>query len=289
MRLSQTELKIIEQIANGITDIKSISNNIKKSNKQIYKSSEKLKDHNFLRLSNGVLIPRKTTHVTLLLQLLREFPNLTIILSGSGLQIISSLTKPKKIADIKRETGISKTVIYDKLQQFLDISAIVRLENNKFLVNKSIWNNLYHFLEEFKKYEETTDPRVPANSTIYYKNDNEIVFSNNASLPAIPTGFSAYQEYGIKLLLPTNYYYLPNKSLTKQEIFLHSLYITEKEQTIRHKTYTALFYVKYQKELFDLIHPLIHKIKQVIQGKQVRDFPSLEEIKEKAELYDIRF
>ena len=180
MRLSQTELKIIEQIANGITDIKSISNNIKKSNKQIYKSSEKLKDHNFLHLSNGVLVPRKTTHVTLLLQLLREFPNLTIILSGSGLQIISSLTKPKKIADIKRETGISKTVIYDKLQQFLDISAIVRLENNKFLVNKSIWNNLYHFLEEFKKYEETTDPRVPANSTIYYKNDNEIIFTCNS-------------------------------------------------------------------------------------------------------------
>lgn len=288
MQLSQTELKILQQIAIGNKDIKIISEVIKKSNKQIYKSSQKLKNYDFLYLSNGILEPRKATHITLLLQILAKYPNLIQLFSGSGLLMLTALTQPKTAEQIIIETGLKKTVIYDKIKQGINISVVVQNRNQKYILNEKVWNDLKELFEEFKRHEETTDSRVPANSTIYYKNEKEILFSNKAELDAMPTGFSAYENYGIKLFLTTNYYYLPKKSLSKQNVFFHSLQITEKEKDIRHLTYIALFYVKFKKEFSKMTHPLIEKIKQILQGKTIKGYPTLEELKEKAEVYDIR-
>ena len=62
---------------------------------------------------------------------------------------------------------------------------------------------LIDFLEELKKYEDTTDERIPVSSIIYYKKDEEIVFSNKEELDAAKTAFSAYEEYGISISEPT--------------------------------------------------------------------------------------
>jgi len=288
MRFSQTDLKILEQLALGTTDIKTIAKHLQKSDKQIYASSQKLKTKNILDLFNGNLEPKKISHVTLLLHLLQKHPNLTTIISGSGLAILRHLITPKKVTDIVQDTGVSKTVVYDKIQQCLVISIVKQKGDNTYMINPDIWSDLREFLNALNIYDETTDPRVPANSTIYHKNNKEILFSNNSSLDATRTAFSAYEQYGLKLLLPTTYYYLPKKDISKKDVFIHSLYITEKEKDIRHLTYISLFYAKYKNELTDVKHPLLDNIKQILQGKHIEGYPSLEEIQEKADVYDIR-
>jgi len=288
MRFSQTDLKILEQLAQGTTDIKTIAKHLQKSDKQIYASSQKLKTKNILDLFNGNLEPKKISHVTLLLHLLQKHPNLTTIISGSGLAILRHLITPKKVTDIVQDTGVSKTVVYDKIQQCLVISIVKQKGDNTYMINPDIWSDLREFLNALNIYDETTDPRVPANSTIYHKNNKEILFSNNSSLDATRTAFSAYEQYGLKLLLPTTYYYLPKKDISKKDVFIHSLYITEKEKDIRHLTYISLFYAKYKNELTDVKHPLLDNIKQILQGKHIEGYPSLEEIQEKADVYDIR-
>ena len=142
---------------------------------------------------------------------------------------------------------------------------------------------------ELKKHEEILDKRVPLNSTIYFKNEKEIVFSTSEEVDAVLTGFSAYRQFGLKILSPVHDYYLPKKKLSLKEIFQHSLYIAEKDKNIRNLLYLALFYLKYQKQLKNLKHPLLDHLKAVLQGQSVADYPSLQEIKEKAEIYDIRF
>lgn len=269
MRFSQTDLRILEQLAQGTTDIKTIAKHLKKSDKQIYASSQKLKIKNILDLSNGNLEPKKIPHVTMLLHLLQKHPNLTTILSVSGLTILQHIITPKKVTDIVQETGVSKSVVYDTIQQCLAISIVKQKANNTYMINLDIWSDLQEFLNALNIYDETTDPRVPANSTIYYKNNKEILFSNNSTLDATQTGFSAYERYGLKLLLPTIYYYLPKKNLSKKDVFMHSLHITEKEKDIRHLTYISLFYAKYKNELTDVKHPLLDNIKQILQGKHI--------------------
>jgi len=289
MHLSKIELKALEQIAQGNTEINTIAKELHRDISRIYRMKETLTNKGFIDIKDGVLLPKKTTHVTILLQLLTKYPNIVDILTRSGIPILTSLLTPKKVSDIEKETQLKKSIIYRKIKQAAEISAVIKNENQQYVINEKIWIDLKRFLEEYKKFEETTDPRIPANSMIYYKNDKEIIFSNKEKLDATQTGFSAYEQYNLKLLLPTTYYYLPKKNLSKKDIFVHSLFITEKDKDIRHLTYISLFYIKYKNELTDVKHPILTNIKQILQGKHIKGYPSLEEIQEKADVYDIRF
>ncbi|MCK5031430.1 MAG: hypothetical protein KAR64_08185 [Thermoplasmatales archaeon] len=288
MQLSGTELKILQQIANGNTDIKKIAEKFDRDISRIYRSKNKLIEKKFLEFSQSTFKPKKITHITLFLQLLIKHPNMVNLLSGSGIPLLIELLHPKTVEEIESETEFKKSIIYKKIKQAINISAVIPKQKHKYVINEKIWKDLKDFLVEYKKHEETTDSRIPANSNIYYKNKGEIVFSNNADLDATLTGFSAYEKHGIKLLLTTNYYYLPKKTLTIQDILKHSLYITQKDKNIRNLTFICLFFLKNKNDLLSIKHLILNKIKQILKGKNIQGYPTLEEIKEKADVYDIR-
>lgn len=288
MQLSGIELKILQQIANGNTDIKKIAEKLDRDISRIYRSKNKLVEKKFLEFSQSTFKPKKITHITLFLQLLIKHSNMINLLSGPGIPLLIELLHPKTVEEVESETEFKKSIIYKKIKQAINISAVVPKEKHKYVINEKIWKDLKDFLVEYKKHEETTDSRIPANSNIYYKNKEEIVFSNNADLDATLTGFSAYKKHGIKLLLTTNYYYLPKKTLTIQDILKHSLYITQKDKNIRNLTFICLFFLKNKNDLLSIKHLILNKIKQILKGKNIQGYPTLEEIKEKAEVYDIR-
>lgn len=276
--LTKTELEILEQIAEGKETVRAVARALKKSDKQIYRSAGRLKQKGFLKES---LQPKESPQINLLLNLLSQFPNLIPLLSRTGIPILTSLLEPRTIEEIMELTKTKKSLVYQKLKTALRIS-VVKKEKNQYSLNEKLWKNLREFLVEYKNYEELVDPRVPADSVIYYKTEEEIVFSSRKKLPATKTAFSAYRDYGIKILLPTNYYYLPPKKLSLRKIYLHSLYVAEKERTHRHLTYLAIFYLKFKPQVK---HPLSEKIKLILKGEKIEGFPSQQEIKEKAEVY----
>ena len=288
MQLSETELKILQQIANGNTNIKEIAENIDRDVSIIYRTKNVLMEKNFLEISQNILKAKKITHITLLLQLLIKYPNIINILSGSGILILTEFIHPATVGEIASKTGFKKSVIYKKIKQAANISAVVPSKDNRYVLNEKIWEKLKEFLIEYKKYEEITDARIPANSIIYHKNKKEILFSNNEDLDASLTGFSIYKKYGIKILLTTKYYFLPKKTLSKKEVFKHSLQITQKEKNIRNLTFICLFYLKNKHDLSSIKHYILDEIKQVIKGKKIQGYPTLGELRAKAELYDIR-
>ena len=51
----------------------------------------------------------------------------------------------------------------------------------------------------------------------------------------------------------------------------------------------ALFYVKYKKNLLDIKHDLLDNIKIVLNGNNMIGYPSLKEIRDRAEVYDTKF
>jgi len=288
MQLSQIELKTLEQIAQDNNDIKEIARNLHRDESRIYRTKQELIEKDILRFSNGKLEPKRLPYIVILLQLLSKYPNLVPLLSGSGIPILTALLKFNTIKEIEENTDFEKSIIYRKIKQAILISVVIKIHKKTYSLNEKVWNDLIRFLEELKKYDETTDSRIPANSTIYYKTNEEIVFSNKSEIKAELTGFSAYNRFGIKLLLPTNYYYLPKKNLSKEEVFTHSLYITQKETDIRNLIFIGLFYIKYKGELQKIRHPILDKIKLVLNGENIEGYPTLEELREKAEIYDIR-
>lgn len=182
---------------------------------------------------------------------------------------------------------MSKSIIYKKIQHYISLS-IVKRQSNTYQLNTDIWPELTTFFETLNIFEQTSDPRIPAASIIYHKTQREIIFSTITKIDAARTAFSAYEQYGLALLLPTTFYYLPKKHLAKKDVFLHSLYVIDKEKERRYALYGTLFYAKYRRELITVSHPLLEEIRQVLDGKNVKGFPTYDEVKEKAEAYDIR-
>jgi predicted transcriptional regulator len=286
MELTKGELFVLEQVAKGNKTVKEIAIAFKKSEPQIYIYVKKLTDKSLIDLNNGDIEPKKIPYVSLLLQLLSKTPNLTPILEGPGIPIFTAMLKPSTLEEITNETGYKKTAIYKRLQEARKRS-LVRKKLNTFEINDKMWTELKETLEEIKKSELKTDNRIPVSAIIYYKKKDEIVFSSKEELDAVKTAFSAYQNYGIDLLTITNFYYLPKKTLTKEDILQHSLYIIEKDNDIRYLIFIALFYAKYKKEI-KIQHQIIGNISLVLAGKDVKGYPTIQEIKDRAEVYKIK-
>jgi hypothetical protein len=287
MKLSRTELQILAEIAKGNKNISRIAKALVRSKSQVYRSGQKLLMKGFLLLSNGFYEPTKEAYVSLLLRLLGDFPSLVEPFSGSGLKFFIALLEPRGPAELMQEAKLGRAQVFKKIKQARAIS-LIRYENSKYCLNEKIWSNIFGFLQELKTHEETVDERVPADSIIYFKNEKEIVFSSREDLDASFTGFSAYEQSGIKLLMGTNYYYLPKRKLGKEEVFRHSLLIAEKDFEIRQIILIALFYAKYKKMLKRVKHKISNNIDKIFEGQSIPGYPTLEEINDRAEVYHIK-
>lgn len=287
MRLSITELRLLEQVANGNKRIKGLALALHKSPSQIYKVEQKLGLKGFISRSNGQFTPERITHVTLLLQLLSSYPSVIKPLANSGISLFTALVEERTIQELIKDTKLNKTSIFRKLKEGRQISLVAG-KKRKYSLNAKIWPAAKEFLLELKKYEETTDARIPPNSTVYFKNESEIVFSTKERVEAALTGFSAYSNYGIKVFMPEEVYCLPKKKLGIREVFMHSLYVTEKDRSARNIALISLFYAKFKDKLPGIKHPLIDLIKKALAGEKIPGCPDLNEIREKADVYDIK-
>ena len=160
--------------------------------------------------------------------------------------------------------------------------------NNKYIVNYKGWQDLIDFLKEHKNFHENYDYRVPSDSTIYYKNKKEILFSTKQEVDATLTSFSAFVDYDLLLYTIENFYYLPKKKLNKKEILLHTLKIVEKTKDFRDRMYLALFYYKYKKEFKEIKHEILDNLNKIFNGEKIDRYPPLKEIKERAKVYNIK-
>ena len=288
MQLSHLELQILEQLSNGTNTIQEITKNLNRDQSRIYRAKQNLIQKEILQPTQKTLEPIKNIYIIHLLQLLSKYPNLIPLLADSGIPILITILEPKTIKDIEKQTTFKKSIIYQKIKEAKQISIINQFHKNHYQLNQKTWQDLATVLKEIQNHENTADPKIPANSTIYFKTPTELIFSNTQKIDATPTGFSQYTNYGIKILLPTNYYYLPKKHLTIQAIFTHSLHITQKEFTNQHLILIALFYTKHKNTLKNIHHPLLTNIQHILNGITIKGYPTIEEIKEKAEVYDIR-
>ena len=291
MHLSRTELQTIAELAKGNTSISSVAEALNKSEKHIYRVVQKLEEKDLAALSAGKIVPKKSTLMVRMTLILDSYPNLIPVLADSGIPILISLLEAKTVNEITEEADVKKSTAYTFLKKALKIS-LVKKDGERYVLNEKLWGDVADLLREIRDIERLLDPRVPHNSVIYYRDRDEVIYSNKyGGDSGEKTGFSVFEKEGIKLLLPTTYYYYsdkePEKELTREEIFRHALYVAEKDPSVRHFIFLALYYCKYEEELKDVKHEIVENLKLVLQGKRIRGYPALEEIKEKAEMYGI--
>jgi len=126
---------------------------------------------------------------------------------------------------------------------------------------------------------------VPREALLIKSYETCVLFKSIRPQDATPTSFSAYQDYGIELGLRDNYYTLPRRELSIQEAFIHSL---DSAWEPFQKLFCALFYQKNRDKLETIDHPMMKDLKAVLQGERIKGYPTLEDIEDRADLYEIK-
>ena len=130
-----------------------------------------------------------------------------------------------------------------------------------FSFNYIIWPELKDFVTALLEYRVLR--LVPREALLIKSYDDNVIFKSLRPQDATFTSFSAYEDYGILLGLRDNYYTLPKRELSIQDIFVHSL---DSAWESSQKLFCVLFYLKNRDRLERIDHPMMKDLKAVLQG-----------------------
>lgn len=208
------------------------------------------------------------------------------LLADRRADLLSRIDGGQKSADVlEKETGIPKKTVYRYLKDFLRLGAIKRSKQGRtylYSFNYILWPELKDFVTALLEYRAAR--LVPREALLIKGYGDRVLFKSIRRQDATPTSFSAYGEYGIDLGLRDNYYTLPKREVTIEEVFIQSL---DSAEDLRQRLFCILFYLKNRDKLEGVGHPMMKHIKAVLQGESIKGYPSLEEIEDRAELYEI--
>lgn len=211
---------------------------------------------------------------------------LPLLLADRKVDVLSRIESVQKSAeDLEKETGIPRKTVYRYLKDFLRLGAVKRSRKGRtylYSVNNRLWPEITGFVSSLL--ETMALSMVPREALLIKSYRDSVLFKSIREQDATPTAFSAYEDYGIELGLRDNYYTLPKRELSIQEVFVHSL---DSAGEFQQKLFCILFYLKNKDKLQGVDHPMMADIKAVLQGEKIKDYPSLEDIEDRADLYEI--
>ena len=283
---SNGEMEVLSAISLGNDNIRQISENVGKSIPQVYRLVDSLRNMNAVHLSDGVVIPERKTHIALLLDILRNSDYAKVSLSGYGLDILTTLTKPMKVADISSNLNLHQTSVSKKIKQ-LDKIGMIKKEGRTYVINDRLWPDLRPMIDAYAEYKKTNDMRVPPGSKIYYSSEKMVIFADEHSSNLSKTAFSKYEEYGIKFHPGTYFYVNPPMDVTLRDVFIHSLMIISAAKNWRLKMMALILYAKFKSELRDVEHPVRDEMDRVLSGERVDGWVKLDEMQERADVYGV--
>lgn len=284
---TKSELLVLRELGLGNTDVTTISKNLKRTKSQIYRLLKKLMDKELITKDKNKYALTKTKPAFLLNNLLKN-PKMAKYLAHSQLLILINLLEKSTIKETCNKTKLGTTFVTKFVKDAYNASILTK-EKREYQVNHFVYPELFEFIKEYQIFYYSYDKRTPVDSTIYFKNEKELVFSTKEKLDnATLTSFSAFKDYNLLIYTLENFYYLPKKKLNKKEILKHTLAVVEKTKDFRDRLYLALFYYKYKSEFKDVKHEILDNLNKIFDGEKIERYPPLKEIKEKAKIYDIK-
>lgn len=298
MRLTKTQLEMLKIVyVRGSATSKDIAQQLKFSQEYIAKLITDLKEKGFLEKKGSNYLISKNIYSYNLKNLLLEHPKTDFkeILTDSRMDILLLLVDKRTAKRLYNLSGLSKPLVYKYLKGFLKYGVIIK-EGKHYKLNKILWPELFDFLESYSKYHDMLAYNLPTARAIY-NTEKLKIFEVPADVKvdektATATAFSLFDKYGIPLRLTYNYFCIPTQKLDINDVFAHAILCSN---NIRKKTFTILFYLK-NKDLLNVEHinkkyklrGYLNKINAILKGETLKEYPTLEEVKQRAELYDIK-
>lgn len=300
MKLTKTQLKLVKLIyLKGSSTSKELAQQLNHTPQYISTAITDLKKNGFLEKSGSRYSISNNLYAYDFRNLLLEYPqtNFEEILADSGMDILLLLFTKKTEKQIHGLSGLSKPLIYKYFKKFLKY-GIIKKEGKQYQLNNILWSELIDFLKSYSKYQDVLAYNLPTVSRVLHKTKDLKLFEVPENLKvdektATITAFSVFERYGIPLRLTYNYFSTPPQKLNINDVFAHSILCSN---NIRKKMFTILFYLK-NKESLNIeyinkkykLHGPINKINTILKGEIIQDYPTLKEIKQRAQVYDIKY
>lgn len=214
------------------------------------------------------------------LMYLQPYLDFSEIITGCRLKVLSAI-----LYDWKDYGTISKMVkssvhavrqIVPKLKN----KGIIAKQGRLLKFNRTAWNPLFEFLNELRNF-------FSLNGSLLWKYDTEIIYvvDNEKLVQGTLTGFNRYSDYGFKVVTVTGCCYLPEKKLTKEEIFIHSLLQVDEPRLLH---LALAFYMKHKLNT-SKVEKLAIYYDCYSRYNELRALPLLKEDYKKAESFQTTF
>lgn len=285
MRLNKFHYAMLRVIMQAEkTTSRDLAKNLNVSLFRISKNLRLLKEQNLISKSGRFVTLGDTGLASTLARFLLEHPNVETVFRDTGFTILQLFETSKSLQEVVRKTGISGRTGYRYVQLFLNRGMLIR-QNGHYALNDKLWPDLRELILSAKAQSGLWKLGIPSSAKIYLQVPERIIFSTDLPVEASVTAFSRYANFGISILQSEKIYRLPQKKLTLHDIFLDSL---ECLTDARRKIIATLFYLKHYEKLKFVVHPELENIRKILKGEKLSGYPALDEIKERAELYDIK-
>lgn len=260
MRLSAPMLKIFPMVARGNNTIEGLAKAQNKSSNWVTEVVQELEGEGFvtkkknfnLKGSRISIEVSNTTHAIKLKELIFEYATIKFedILADSKLLFLAALSGDW--TDIKTITKLTKISKYriDRYRPMMKNRGIIICENRLYKINEKMWPELKSFLIAYKNYSLIK-------GVVKWKYQDETLFEvvDEKMINGEITGLNKYNKYGVSVAVISSLCFLPKRELSKEEVFIHSLFELDEPRTL-HLALT--FYLK-NKLAYNKVLPIAMK------------------------------
>lgn len=181
----------------------------------IYRAVNSLKKLGLIDTDKGEIKISQNPKAKIVFKIFKDY-NVEKIFDGKFLGFMKTLNNPLEIEKIARISDLSSRTVLNYIEILWNRGLIGRIDRKYFLKG-----DVKKLAEILNLEEESIDKKI------YWKLGKETLFTSNLSYEASSTAFSLFPKHDVQIFLDTNYYYLPKKKLSLEEILVHSLVFSD--------------------------------------------------------------
>ncbi len=223
MDLSRSDIKVLIEIYSGKRSISMISAAVGAGPSQVSAVVSRLEKKKLCRKKrNGKRIDIEMADNSLGLAFRRLIINsrplmIEKFLYGIRLRILSScLYEAKTTEEISLMLNLPRKSVQNVIPPLLN-RQILKRKKQHLIFEKKAWPFLFDFLDACRNFS--------LNGSVLWRLEDEVLFEvrQKEEIKGSLTGFSAYVDYGVPVINVKHCCYMPRRTLSKTEIFIHSL------------------------------------------------------------------
>jgi len=235
----KSEVRVIELLEEGKKRVKHLAKALDMSVSWVSELVKSLEEKGIAtKKKDGVELSRNAK-TSVLLDLADRY-DLYRVIGNSKEKMLMLMDKPVTKKEIELRASLSSPAVYNILRDLMSLGVVKEKDGKIVLKNES----LRKYVDILKREEKFLEPGM---SVIYSNSEKLVKVPAGKWVDGAKTAFSRFDDFGVKFFALHDYYVMPRKKVSIEEILIHAIAASKdkKEMFI-----TLVFYLK-NKDIID--------------------------------------